>query len=123
MPGVCGPLSTREGLGWRASLALVGVDWREAGVAVPEEFGCLRRSWTGPRDAVGETLCGEEVGLSSVVGSCSVMEGSVVVLERISMSSLAVTETSSCSFILVRRRHRNIQSRESQQKKRREGYA
>ena len=44
LPGVCGPLSTREGLGWRASLALVGVDWREAGVAVPEEFGCLRSS-------------------------------------------------------------------------------
>jgi hypothetical protein len=101
----------------------VGVDWREAGVAAPDELGCLRSSWTGPRDAEGETLFGEDVGLSSVVWSCSVTEGSVVILERTSMSSLAVTETSSCSYKLVRRKHGIIQSRESRRKKRKEGYA
>jgi len=98
-PGVCGALSVREGLGWRTSLAVVGVDWREVGEAVPEGFCCRRSSWTGPLDAVGERLLGGEVDcLSSIVCSCSVTDGSVAVLERTSISSLAVTETSSCSY-------------------------
>jgi hypothetical protein len=57
---------------------------------------CRRSSWTGPLDVVGETFFEEDdVFSSTAFESCSVTEGSVAVVDRVSMSSLAVTDTSS----------------------------
>jgi len=104
LTGVAVPLSLREAglalcLASLVKLALLGV--------FPPLVGCRRSNSTGPFVMEGETGFDEfsmEEDFSSRDCSCSGREGSVAVeVDRIStsISSLAVTERSSCSWKLA----------------------
>jgi len=94
------PVATRVGDAVLVSVEDEGVPCLDVGDKVFGTAGPRRRMVTGPRDETGETFRGETGGLgSSCCWSVSVTEGSVAVDRAVatSTSSLAVTDTSSCS--------------------------
>jgi len=104
-PAFCVTSVREEGVdGWLMSPAILGVACRDdCGVEDVVVVSCLRNKVTGPF-ALWDTVLVEDDGMDLAGSSVNTKEGScsgieVVEVDVMSTSSLAVTDTSSCSYI------------------------